>query len=87
MRCEKYLELVTSCGCSGCNWSPWNDIKKIERLDEKVKYKELHRAFAKSSIAHNCKKCKASPRDLRLLGTTCSLSNLPELPTKTRLKQ
>ena len=45
---------------------------------------ELYRAFAKSSIAWNCKSCKASPRDLRLLGATCSLENLPELPTKPR---
>ena len=29
---EKDLELVTSCGCSICNWNLSSDIKKIERL-------------------------------------------------------
>ena len=37
---EKDLELVSSCGCSSCNWSPRSDIKKIERLAGEVKHKE-----------------------------------------------
>ena len=41
-----------------------------------VKGKEQHRVFAKSSISWNFKDCKARPRDLRLLGTTCSLGNI-----------
>ena len=81
---KKDLELVSSCGCSSCNWSPRRDIEKTERLAEEVICKEQYRAFAKSSIAWNCKNCKASPRDLRLLGATCSLGNVLELPTKPR---
>ena len=50
---EKDLELVSSCGCSSCNWSPGSDIKKIERLAGEVKCKDQHRPFAKSSIAWN----------------------------------
>ena len=50
--------------------------KKIERLAGEVKGKEQHRVFAKSSISWNFKDCKARPRDLRLLGTTCSLGNI-----------
>ena len=37
---EKDLELVSSCDCSSCNWSPRSDIKKIERLAGEVKHKE-----------------------------------------------
>ena len=84
---EKDLELVSSCGCFNCNWGPRSDIKKIERLGGEVKHKEQHRTFAKSSIAWNCKNCQTSPRDLRLLGATCSLGNIPELPTKQRETQ
>ena len=84
MRSEKDLELASSCGCSSCNWSPRSVIEKTERLAEEVRCKQYYRAFAKSSIAWNCKDCKASPRNLRLLGRTCSLGNVPELPTKPR---
>ena len=37
---EKDLELVSSCGCSSCNWRPGSDIRKIERLAGEVKGKE-----------------------------------------------
>ena len=37
---EKDLELVSSCGCSSCNWSPRSDIKKTEKLAGEVKHKE-----------------------------------------------
>ena len=59
-------------------------MEKIERLVEEVRCKKEYRAFAKSSIAWNCKNCKASPRDLRLLGATYSLGNVPALPTNPR---
>ena len=75
---EKGLELVSNFGCSGCNWMPRSGIKKTERLAEEVRFKEQYRAFAKSNVAWNCKNCKASPRDLRLLGATFSLGNIPE---------
>ena len=38
---KKNLELISSCGCSSCNWNPRSDIKKIERLAGEVKHKEL----------------------------------------------
>ena len=50
-RSEKDLELVTSSGCSSCNWSPRSDIEKIERLAEEARCKEQHKAFAKGNIA------------------------------------
>ena len=69
--------------CSSCTGSPRGDIKKVERLTEEIRCKEQqHRAFTKSSIAWNCKNCKTSPRDLMLLGATCSLGNATEVPTK-----
>ena len=37
---EKDLELVSSCGCSSCNWSAGSDIEKTERLTGEVKRKE-----------------------------------------------
>ena len=37
---EKYLELLTSCGCFSCNWSPRSDIEKIEILTDKVRCKD-----------------------------------------------
>ena len=37
---EKDRELVSSCGCSSCNWSPRSDIEKIERLAEEGKCEE-----------------------------------------------
>ena len=40
MRSEKDLEFVTSCGCSGCNWSPSSGIEKIEILAKKVRCKK-----------------------------------------------
>ena len=61
-----------------------SDIGKTERLAEKVRCKEQHRTFAKSSTNWNCKNCKTSPGNLGLLGATCSLGSLPELPTKPR---
>ena len=81
---EKDLELVSSCGCSSCNCIPRSDIEKIERLAEEVRCQEWYRTFAKSSIAWICKNYKARPRDLALLGATCSLGNLPKLPTKPK---
>ena len=36
---EKDLKLVSSCGCSSCNWSLKSDIIKIERLTKEVKCK------------------------------------------------
>ena len=81
---EKDLELVSSCGCSSCNWSPVSGIKTITRLAEEVRCKEQYRAFAKSNIAWNYKHYQASPGDLRLLGVTCSLGSVFEVPTKPR---
>ena len=37
---EKDLELVSSCGCSSCNWSAGSDIEITERLTGEVKHKE-----------------------------------------------
>ena len=73
MRSQKDLELVSSCGCSSHNWINKSDSEKTGRMAEEVSCKEWYRAFAKSSMAWNCKNCKASPIDLRLLGATCSL--------------
>ena len=44
---EKNLELGSSCGCSSCNWSPGSDIKKIERLAEKLNVKSDIELFLK----------------------------------------
>ena len=40
MGSEKDLEFVTSCGYSGCNWSPSSGIEKIEILAETVRSKK-----------------------------------------------
>ena len=46
----------------------------------------LEKLNIKSSIKQHCLELQklGSPRDLRLLGATCSLGNIPELPTKSR---
>ena len=58
--------------------------KNLKDWLKKLDVKSSIELFARSSIAWNCKNYKASPRDLRLLGATCSLGNVAELPTKPR---
>ena len=59
--------------------------KRLKDWLEKLNIKSSKsRTLAKSSIAWNYRNCKASPRNLRLLGATWSLGNIPKLPTKLR---
>ena len=58
--------------------------KRLKDWLKKLDVKIIIELIAKSSIAWNCKNCKASPRGLRLLCATCSLGNVEELPTKPR---
>ena len=59
--------------------------KKIENWLNMLDLKSSIELLQKAELLGTAKNCKASPRNLTLLGATCCLgNNLPELPTKPR---